>query len=83
METIATLIEKMIVTHLKIWHHEEEAIREDMSADYIVEIRKTIQQLNAERYELMTELDELIKEQIEGRKSVKISRAHKLYRSSR
>lgn len=83
METLGTLIDKLVVVHLKIWHFEEEALRKDVSAEYIVNVRKTIQELNAERYDLITELDELIKDYIEDGKTVKVSKAHKLYKPSK
>lgn len=81
METFAELIEKLVIHHLKQWAWEEEVRRDDVDAEYLVNVKKVIDKMNVRRHKLLTEIDVLFKDYVEGKRIVEIYEAFKIYKS--
>jgi cell division protein FtsB len=68
METPGSLIDKLSIVNLKLWHQEEIA-HDPKAVDFVVAAAKRkIDGLNLQRNALVQELDELFRDVVEGRK---------------
>lgn len=79
METIGSLIDKLNVNELKIYHTKEEESRTDMSEELRAKYLNKLSILTAQREDLIDELQELIDDVLNGRKQLKLYRQLKLY----
>lgn len=70
METLGSLVDKLSIVNLKIWHQED--IKRDATEDRkVAEATRKTNILNQERTDLIQEIDTLIKDAIEGRITLK------------
>lgn len=80
-ESPATLIDKLIIVHLKYWHYQDkvqECKKEGRYKDF-AEIQTKIDMCNQDRNELLAELDDLLFDVINGDKlykKFKLNRFH-------
>ncbi len=78
-ETIGTLVDKISIFELKIYHMDEQTRRKDASSDHIKSCRKKIRILKAQRDDLVAELNELFEDVKTGKKKLRIYRQFKMY----
>ncbi len=79
METIGSLIDKMSINELKIYHMTEQTERDDVSEVFLADCKSRLDILLVQRNDLKNELQELIDDVTAGRKSIKIYRQMKMY----
>jgi len=79
-ETLGMLIDRLIVVNLKLWHWEEEARREDVGGEYLLQVQRARNLLNVQRNELIEEIDIKLKNFIEGKEKVKVIESLKIYK---
>lgn len=60
METPGSLIDKLTIVNLKLWHQEEKAQAEDAQDHVVAEAKRRISALNLQRNALIQEYDELM-----------------------
>jgi hypothetical protein len=73
-ETLATLIDKLVVVHLKYWHFQDEVQKckkEGRYEDFAI-IQTKIDKCNQNRNKLMAEIDELYSKNLSGEKPVEV-----------
>jgi len=70
METLGSLVDKLVVTNLKIWKFED--IKRTSSDDHMIaEATRKTNVLNQQRTDLIQELDELVLELLGGSRKMK------------
>ena len=79
METIGSLIDKLSINELKIYHMNEQLQRDDVDDAFIRECMDKLSILNVQRKDLSEELQELMNDVIAGRKKLRIYRQLKMY----
>jgi len=60
MDTLGSLIDKLSVVNLKIWHQEELAHAPDASDEVVAGAKRKINVLNNQRNDLIEEIDVLV-----------------------
>ena len=78
-ETVGSLIDKITILDLKIYHMNEQISRNDVDDLHKQECREKIRILTIQKNDLSLELDGLIVDLIKGRKKLKIYRQYKMY----
>ena len=78
-ETVGSLVDKITIVQLKLYHHQEEVKRENVDIAHIEVCRKNMQILKEQLNSLVFELDELIYGIISGKKKLKVFRQFKMY----
>lgn len=79
METIGSLIDKLNVNELKIYHTKEDESRTDITEELRTKYRNKLSILTEQREDLIDELQELIDDVLTGRKQLKLYRQLKMY----
>jgi len=79
METVGSLIDKMSINELKIYHMREQSERHDISADFKNDCLMRLNILTTQRDDLIRELQELIEDVSSGKKQLKLYRQMKMY----
>lgn len=79
METVGSLIDKLSVNELKIYHMNEQAAREDVSREFKRDCENRLAILSAQRSDLESELQELLDDVLSGRKKLRVYRQMKMY----
>ena len=79
METIGSLIDKMSINELKIYHMAEQTERDDVSGDFINECNQKLDILIQQRNDLKDELQSLIDNVQSGKVKLKVYRQMKMY----
>ena len=79
METVGSLIDKLSINELKIYHMKEQLQRDDVDDTFIRECQLKLSILNTQRRDLSEELQELMDDVITGRKQLRIYRQLKMY----
>ena len=79
METVGSLIDKMSINELKIYHMEEQARRGDVDKKFLDDCEMRLAILRQQRYDLKDELQTLIDDVLSGRKKFKLYRQMKMY----
>lgn len=79
METVGSLIDKLSINELKIYHMKEQLQRDDVDDTFIRECQSKLSILNTQRKDLSDELQELMNDVITGRKQLRIYRQLKMY----
>ena len=79
METIGSLIDKLSINELKIYHMKEQDARDDVNADFHADCKARLAILNAQRIDLEQELQELLNDVLSGRKQLRLYRQMKMY----
>lgn len=83
METIGSLIDKLSINELKIYHMKEQIQRDDVDDAFIRECMDKLAILNAQRKDMSEELQELMDDVAAGRKKLGIYRQLKMYNDKR
>ena len=79
METIGSLIDKMSINELKIYHMTEQRDRSDVSDEFKKDCTNRLNILVVQRNDLIEELQSLIKDVLNGDKELKLYRQMKMY----
>lgn len=78
-ETVGSLVDKISITELKIYHMQEQSEREDAPDDFRSACRDRLGILRAQRDDLAAELSELVSAIASGRVVPKVYRQFKMY----
>lgn len=70
METLGSLVDKLITVDLKLYHTEDTAQQEGANDKTVANAKRKISILNRQRNALIEEIDVLFEEVIKGKKSV-------------
>ena len=79
METVGSLIDKLSINELKVYHMEEQLGRDDVDEAFRRDCRGRLAILRAQRDDLETELQELMDDVSAGRKRLRLYRQMKMY----
>ncbi len=79
METVGSLIDKMSINELKIYHMTEQIERDDITADFRNDCRSRLDILLLQRNDLKEELQALMDDVASGKKKYKLYRQMKMY----
>lgn len=79
METVGSLIDKLSINELKIYHMKEQDLRDDMDSDFHADCKARLDILYAQRKDLEEELQELLDDVLSGRKKLRLYRQMKMY----
>lgn len=79
METVGSLIDKLSINELKIYHMREQLIRDDVNEAFRGDCRNRLAVLLIQRGDLETELQELMDDVLAGVKQLRIYRQMKMY----
>ena len=82
-ETVGWLIDKMIVSELKIYHTSRQVERTDASAEHKELCLRRISVLQEQRNDLKAELDSLCGDVLSGKVKLKVYRQFKMYNDPR
>ena len=83
METVGSLIDKMSINELKIYHMKEQMNRKDVDKNFLRDCDLRLAILNEQRDDLKEELQILIDDVLAGRKKFKLYRQMKMYNDKR
>ena len=78
-ETIGTLVDKISIFELKIFHMKEQTKRPDTDSSHRENCRAKLEILTEQRDDLVKELDDLYEDISSGRKKIKLYRQFKMY----
>ena len=79
METIGSLIDKISINELKIYHMTEQRERDDVDEAFIRDCDNRLAILNVQKADLTQELQELMDSVRDGKKELKLYRQLKMY----
>ena len=79
METVGSLIDKISINELKIYHMTEQQERDDVSEDFKKECKGRLDILCEQRKDLLEEFDQLVQDVKTGQKKFKLYRQMKMY----
>ena len=79
METVGSLIDKMSINELKIYHMEEQTRREDVDKNFLADCEMRLAILREQRDDLKEELQTLMNDVLSGKKKFKLYRQMKMY----
>lgn len=79
METVGSLIDKLSINELKIYHMTEQANRDDISKKFLIDCKNRLKILYLQKEDLTNELQELMDDVAAGRKEFKVYRQMKMY----
>ena len=79
METVGSLIDKLSINELKIYHMEEQSLRDDVDERFRMDCQNRLGILNAQRDDLKAELQELMDDVLAGKRKFKVYRQMKMY----
>ena len=79
METVGSLIDKLSINELKIYHMKEQSIRDDVNEEFRRDCQSRLGILMIQRDDLGAELQELIDDVVAGRKRLKVYRQMKRF----
>ena len=79
METVGSLVDKLSINELKIYHMREQAARDDVDDAFRADCGKRLDILCGQRSDLETELQELIDDVLSGRRKLRLYRQMKMY----
>lgn len=82
-ETFGSLVDKISIVNLKIYHMMEQLERTDVDEDFKKNIKNKISILKIQRKDLEDELTSLFDDVLTGRKLMKIYRQFKMYNDPR
>ena len=78
-ETIGSLVDKITIVDLKIYHMQEQVDREDADEAHRSACRNRVSILTEQRDDLIAELSALAADVLAGRKTLKVYRQFKMY----
>ena len=79
METVGSLVDKLSINELKIYHMNEQLSREDINDAFRDDCRGRLDILCAQRSDLELELQELLDDILTGRRELRLYRQMKMY----
>ena len=79
METVGSLIDKLSINELKIYHMTEQRNRSDVDSLFKKECDFKLDIMLSQRQDLIDELQQLIEDVSSGRKKLKVYRQLKMY----
>lgn len=79
METVGSLIDKLSINELKIYHMEEQLARDNVDESFHIECRGKLDILRIQRSDLEIELQQLLDDVLTGRKKLRLYRQMKMY----
>ena len=79
METVGSLIDRLSINELKIYHMKEQSVRDDVNEKFRRDCMNRLGILTAQRDDLGAELQELMDDVVAGRKQLKVYRQMKMY----
>jgi hypothetical protein len=82
METVGSLIDKITILNLKIYHMTEQVRSKVYDEKHCENCQEKLAILNNQRNDLVVELDSLITDIKAGKRSIKVSRQFKMYNDS-
>lgn len=72
METVGSLIDKLSIVNLKLWHQEEVAQDPEADDQIVAAAKRRISVLNLQRNALIQEVDELLLAIVSGQRAVPV-----------
>jgi hypothetical protein len=78
-ETIGSLVDKITIIELKIYHMREQAARKDTDADFRARCEARLEVMREQRDDLASELTQLASDVSAGRATPKVYRQFKMY----
>ena len=78
-ETIGSLVDKITIVDLKIYHMQEQVDRADAEETHKARCRDRVGVLKIQRADLVEELSELARNVLDGRIRLKVYRQFKMY----
>lgn len=79
METIGSLVDKISIANLKLYHMEEQARRRDAPAAHRKACRQKLEVIQVQKKDLEEELTGLFGDVASGRRKFKVYRQFKMY----
>lgn len=79
METVGSLVDKLSINELKIYHMEEQNRRTDVDENFHSDCESRLSILKMQRDDLKEELQTLMDDVLAGRKQFKVYRQMKMY----
>lgn len=79
METVGSLIDKLSINELKIYHMTEQRDRDDVTDEFKNECSSRLDILKLQKKDLAEELRELMRDVACGKKTFKVYRQMKMY----
>ncbi len=79
METVGSLIDKLSINELKIYHMKEQMMREGKDEEFYKDCDIRLNILNEQREDLIDELQKLMDDVMAGRRTFKLYRQLKMY----
>ena len=79
METVGSLIDKLSINELKIYHMTEQKNRDDVDDAFREDCENRLQILTTQREDLAEELQQLMNDVVSVQKSFKVYRQMKMY----
>ena len=80
METVGSLVDKLCVNELKIYHTTEQSKRTDVSEQFRDDCKKRLEILTLQSQDLAEELEDLIGGVLSGEKQLKRYKQMKMYK---
>ena len=78
-ETVGSLVDKISIFNLKIFHMEEQIKRDDVDRIHVIECQQRLKILTLQRNDLINELNQLVKDIFSGKYQPKMYRQFKMY----
>ncbi len=78
-ETVGSLVDKISIMELKIWHMREQAEREDAAPEFRESCERRLDVMRTQRDDLAQELTTLLSDIASGRVVPKVYRQFKMY----
>jgi hypothetical protein len=79
METVGSLIDKLSINELKIYHMTEQRDRKDVDEEFRLDCDNRLSILCLQRKDLTEELQQLLDDVISGRRQLRLYRQMKMY----
>ena len=83
MDTIGSLIDKMSINELKVYHVREKLSNDEISEDEILDCEHRLSILETQREDLKNELQQLMDGVLSGNSQMKVYRQLKMYKEKR
>jgi len=83
METVGSLIDKITILNLKVYHIKEQIHSKRYDDKYIEECKERLKILNIQRKDLISELSTLFADIAMNKRKIKVFRQFKMYNDSK
>ncbi|GAA6137866.1 DUF4254 domain-containing protein [Arenicella sp. 4NH20-0111] len=78
-ETIGSIIDRLSIASLKVFHMLEQTERKDVTADHVTECKAKLARLTVQQQDLGTSMQHFMNEIVDGKKQNKLYRQFKMY----